>query len=258
MIAIDEYAYRSKIAGVDPKGKLMFSLIPLCICLCMNSVLVSILTIVLMAAACVKCGRLSVKKYVKLMLIPVSFLMLGAVTIIINRYQSDSTLIVGITVGKYAYGIDRTSLIKGIKLILRALGAVSCMYFLSLNTPMVDLFSFLRRTKLPELVISLMELIYRYIFVLWEEAERMRTAQKSRLGDRGFITSVRAMGSLISNLFMRAFARCDRAYTALEARGFDGTLGGDNENFSCPKAMYLHTAWVSLVLIAAGLLQYIV
>lgn len=59
------------------------------------------------------------------------------------------------------------------------------MYFLALNTPVTDVTMALERMHVPHLLVELMELIYRFIFVLTETASRIRLAQESRLGYQG-------------------------------------------------------------------------
>lgn len=67
----------------------------------------------------------------------------------------------------------------------RALGAVGCLYFLSLSTPVPELLDALRRARVPEVVGDLAVLIYRYIFILFATFRSMRDAAASRLGYAG-------------------------------------------------------------------------
>jgi cobalt/nickel transport system permease protein len=71
-------------------------------------------------------------------------------------------------------------------------------------------------------VVQLM-FLYRYIFVLLEEGERLVRAQALRS------FSSRAMGvktfvSLTGNLLLRTLERADRIYLAMRCRGFDGQV----------------------------------
>lgn len=250
MILIDKYAYASKLARVSPKAKIIFSMLPLLICICLNSIIVSSITIVIMAFATVKYGKLPLSKYIKFLFIPFGFLIIGTITILINRFGQDHTLLLGINIGKFAYGIDDESVMKSGKLVLKALGAVSCMYFLSLNTPMSDLFQVLSNTRLSPIIVTLMELIYRYIFVLLDELERMNTAKDSRLGNCNFKTALRSTGELVSMLFLRAYQRSDRIYAALESRGYNGKFASLEEEFIYSKKMNAASILVCCLLIS--------
>ena len=104
------------------------------------------------------------------------------------------------------------------------------MYFLSLNTPVTDLTMALEKLHVPKLLVELMELIYRFIFVLAETAANIRLAQESRLGYQGFRRSVNSLGTLSSMVFLQAWRKGQSIYTALESRGYTGsltTLAGD-------------------------------
>jgi hypothetical protein len=79
-------------------------------------------------------------------------------------------------------GVLKAGMISAVRLFCKALGAVSCLYFLSLSTPMLDILSALRRLKCPALLVEMMGLIYRFIFILFETAASMITAQNSVWG----------------------------------------------------------------------------
>ncbi len=125
-----------------------------------------------------------------------------------------STLVVAVEV----------SLTTGVKLLCTAISAVSCLYFLSLTTPMTDILHVLRRARCPALIVELMFLIYRFLFVLLEAARAIAIAQDCRLGNRGFKTTLRARGQLLAKLFQRAMFRSSLLYTAMESRCYDGQL----------------------------------
>lgn len=250
MIAMDDLAYRSKLAKADPKGKLWFSLLPLAVCIASKSMLVSLCTLLLMSAASLYYGAADIKRYLRLLMVPGAFLLMGTLTIIVGRIPDGTTVLLGFTVGGSRYGVTAESLIAGGKLILRALGAVSCMYFLSLNTPMNALFGVLEKSPLPKVIVSLVELIYRYIFVLGEEAAAIKVAQQSRLGYRSFQTALTSTGTLAASLFIRAYQRVDRAQAALESRGYrEGCLDTLEEEYRPCKGFYWAAGGSALLLI---------
>ena len=250
MIAIDDLAYRSKIAEIDPKGKLLFSFLPLAICIGSTSIFVSLCTLVILSAASLHYGAVDLKRYLRLFMVPGAFLLLGTLTIIVGRVPAGEEMLLGFVVGENAYGVAAQSLYRGGRLILRALGAVSCMYFLSLNTPMNGIFDLLEKSPLPKVIVSLIELIYRYIFVIWEEAAVMRVAQQSRLGYRNFKTSLISVGTLAATLFIRAYQRVDRTQAALESRGYrEGKLDTLEEEYRPAVGFYWAAGGVSATLI---------
>lgn len=155
------------------------------------------------------------------MLIPFSFLVMGIIPVLITFVQDDSIIIL---IERFNIGITDKSLETSINLFFRAVSAVSITYFLALSTPMVSFFESLYKLKLPKLFISLMELIYRYIFILIDEAAAMYKAQKLRLGYRNFKSSLHCVSELAAMLFIRAYKRADFSYQALLSRGYDGEI----------------------------------
>ena len=127
-----------------------------------------------------------------------------------------------------------------------ALGCVGAMYFLALSTPITDLTLCLGRLHVPRLMVELMELIYRFIFVLTETAGHIRTAQASRLGYQSAGRSLHSLGLLASTVFLRAWRKADRVYAALESRGYAGSLATLPGDYRPGRGLYL------LALAAAG------
>jgi cobalt/nickel transport system permease protein len=252
MIAIDEIAYNSKISKTNPKIKIAFGIIPLFICIFFNAFSVSILAIFIMGIVTLKYSKITFKKYIFFLLIPFSFLILGTITIIFNRFEQTEQLLIGFSLFGYKYGITQTSLKAGGLLILKALGTVSCMYFVALNTPMNDIIKALQDFKVPNILISLMELIYRYIFVILEETNKIRIAQDSRLGYIDFKTSIKSLGTLIGTLFLRTYLKCDKIYQALVSRGYEGDIKTIKQKYLPSRKILVFGIITSLILIFFG------
>ncbi len=129
-----------------------------------------------------------------------------------------------LTIGEYYLTSSLSDMYRGIGLIVTALGAVSCLYFLAMNTPMTEICEVLKRMHCPTLFIELMLLTYRFIFILLEVASAILTAQKSRLGNRNFRTSLDSFGKMVSILFIRSLKKSTHLYDAMESRCYNGEL----------------------------------
>lgn len=81
----------------------------------------------------------------------------------------------------------------------------------------------LERLGAPRAFVVQLLFLYRYIFVLGEEALRMSRARGQRSFD-GRGTGLKATASLLGNLLLRTLDRAERIYTAMKARGFDGEV----------------------------------
>ena len=81
----------------------------------------------------------------------------------------------------------------------------------------------IRRLGVPALFVSQLLFLYRYLFVLMEEAMRVVRARDMRsFGGRG--TGVRVFTRIVGTLFLRTVERAERIYAAMLARGFRGDV----------------------------------
>ena len=253
MLSTDQYAYLSNLKRQNPIEKLVFALLTLSICLWADCIYISIAVLLIMAWVSIFKGGTPTLVFLKLLLLPMSFLVLGVMTIAVGISQDQESMLFYFPFGVSYLGVSKTGMITAGNLFFKALGAVSCLYYLSLNTPMIDLLAALRRFKCPKLFVELMELIYRFIFLLLETADTMITAQSSRLGYSSVKSSYRSMGALASTLFIKAYKHTDQLYTALEARGYDGELNVLEETFSNSLRGYILPVSVDFILMMAAL-----
>lgn len=81
----------------------------------------------------------------------------------------------------------------------------------------------LSRLGLPRVFVTQLLLLYRYLFVLAGEGQRMARARALRAqGRRGM--GWRTYASLVGHLLLRAVARAQRIYQAMACRGFSGEV----------------------------------
>lgn len=221
----DRYAYLSRLRRVDPVAKVWVSLAVLLLCLFSESIAVGLVTLSAMSVLNVALGGQRPGTVLHFMKVPLAFLVIGCLTIVIRPIPAEEPALWAVWLfGRFRWGITPTYLHMGLMVFCKAMGAISAMYFLALNTPMTDLILALERLHVPKLLVELMELIYRFIFVLMDTAGRIRVAQESRLGYGSFRKSLDHMGDLVSLVFLRAWRKGDKVYTALESRGYDGSL----------------------------------
>ena len=73
---------------------------------------------------------------------------------------------------------------------------------------------------MPALLLTTIALMYRYLFVLIEEAERMQRARTSRTLRARRAHAWRSTAALAGQLFLRSTERAERIYAAMCARGW--------------------------------------
>jgi len=91
---------------------------------------------------------------------------------------------------------------------------------LSNSTPFSELTEVLKRLKIPSLIITILALMYRYIFVLIDELERMVRARESRSFIANRMSRWMVLASIVGQLFIRSTERAERIYAAMSARGW--------------------------------------
>jgi len=91
---------------------------------------------------------------------------------------------------------------------------------LSNTAPFAEILLSLKRFGVPKLLITILALMYRYLFVLIDETERLNRARSSRTFSNSQIRKWHTMASLIGQLFVRSTERAERIYAAMSARGW--------------------------------------
>ena len=219
-LTIDVLAQTSRLSRVNPSLKFWTVLALMALCVSARSPAVGIFLTAAMLISTVYIGGLELHAYVHLLALPVSFLMISGLALLFE-VTAQPTGIFSIHAFGFWFCVSTGAQIRTMLVMARALGAVSCLYFLSLTTPMSELIGVLRRARCPDVVIELMYLIYRYIFILLTMYHTMRDSAKSRLGYIDYRTSIRTTGNLYSNLLARSYRQANRNFDAMESRCYD-------------------------------------
>lgn len=248
MILIDKISWQSRFRKKSPGLKCFFSISILTICVFSRSVAAAILSFLLMGGLTVFSG-ISLSRWLHFLKIPSVFLLMSSIVIIINISGQPLSWF-AIPVGSYYITISKMSFLYGIQLAITAFASISCLYFLSLTTPMTDIIYILKKLHCPFLIIELMLLIYRFIFIMLDLASALTTAKNSRLGNSGFKTSCLSIGNMISVLFIRSMQQSGKIYDAMEARCYDGIIPILEESYKISKAELM---FVLLCILAIGI-----
>ncbi len=104
--------------------------------------------------------------------------------------------------------------------VLRSTLSLATLILLTSTTRFAELLVVLRQARMPSLLLTTIALMYRYLFVLIEEAERMQRARKSRTLAARRTHAWRSTAALAGQLFLRSTERAVRIYAAMCARGW--------------------------------------
>lgn len=113
--------------------------------------------------------------------------------------------------------------VEFMSIILRGLLSVQMVLVLIMTTGFYRVCRGLSRMGMPSVFTTQLLLVYRYIYVLVEEAIDMDRARKSRsYGRKGY--GFKMWGTFVGQLLIRTVARAQRIHLAMLSRGFTGEL----------------------------------
>lgn len=130
---------------------------------------------------------------------------------------------------------------RAVELIEKSYLSACAVLLVAGTTPLHRLMAALESLRVPRFVVLVVQFIYRYLFVVSEQAQHMRQASLSRGRGRG----LRAAAGAVTVLFARSHARAEAVYHAMAARGFSGRI----PQLGTP---HLHAADAVFLLVAAG------
>ena len=219
---LDDYALMSPLRQRNNWLKLSIVLFGLLAGVSSISPIAPLFIALCMSFTTVALGRAPLKLYIKLLLAPAGFAVAGV--IIIAFFSGSGQELLSFELIGYPLSIRADGLELALLVFSRSLSGMCCLYFLALTTPMIELFAMLKASRLPESVIELSMLIYRYIFVFLDMALCIKYAQTVRLGYSNFRRSIRSMGMLGSTLFIRSWEQGDKLFLAMDSRCYDGKM----------------------------------
>lgn len=140
----------------------------------------------------------------------------------------------GNPVGAPVFGLTITDagLIRFASILLKAVASAQVAVLLLATTPFTDTLWAASALRIPAVLVAIVSFMYRYLFVIADEALRLNRArlarsvaipgQRSRRTDIAF--QARTTGRLIGVLLVRSLERSERVYNAMLARGYAGEI----------------------------------
>ncbi len=133
------------------------------------------------------------------------------------------------TIPPFGWHASREGLVAVITILSKSWLSVTAAVVLTATTSAVDLVRALRFLGVPRILVATVSFMYRYMFVIGEEALRLMRARDSRSarvegrksGGTGWWRAG-ILGNMVGSLFLRSYERSERVYGAMQARGYDG------------------------------------
>ncbi len=109
--------------------------------------------------------------------------------------------------------------------LIKSFLSVLLMTSLLLSSNETELLGGLRKIYFPRIIVSIIFLMYRYIFLIMEESRIGQMAINARIFKKhSYGTINKRLSHLMSNLFIKSLSRAENIYKSMESRGFDGNF----------------------------------
>jgi len=210
----------NRLTRIDPRVKIVIAITLITAVLLSRQALFPILVFVSCTA-----GMLSVRMPVRIVLLrlmaPTGIVL---VLVFLQALLTGSTPLASFSFAGLKLIATKEGLVRGVLVGSRVLGAVSVMLLLSSVTPAHKIFGALRWFHIPEGWVEIALLMYRYTFVLLDQAADIAAAQRVRLGYSTVRRSLSSMGVLAGTVVARSMDQAMRTYEAMTLRGYQGRL----------------------------------
>lgn len=174
-----------------------------------GAIIVLVSLVLLLGPIRVGAGRLG-----RILVLPVVSILIGVVTVAVSLSWDHGPRVQVTAAGG----------VVAAHLAIRALAATLALFTLACSTPVIDLLAALRRAHVPDALIEIAALTYRFTFGLLESAGAIRQAQEARLGYATRAATLRSASAGVSLLFLRSWTRARRLEAGLAGRGYEDAL----------------------------------
>lgn len=252
MITLEYTAYSSPLKRKHPIEKMLFAFIPLVLNVILQNSMTSLFVFVVMAVMTLAYGKVSWKYYMKLLSIPLAFLLSSVIVILCTiAFQPLQGAIVQFSIGPFYVGIFEQSIEKSITLLFVSTASVSCLYFLLLTTTIQSFLYGLKLCKIPDVLLDLIALTYRFIFVFLETSKTIYLAQLSRLGNCTVMQMIKSLALLVSALFVKVIHDAKELQFSIDSRSLSGYQVVISQQYT-----YKKSSWLVLFLMIGSILLF--
>lgn len=184
-----------------------------------------LILVVLSAELLRHCFAVPWSRFLQCYRIPLIYLILSIITVAFEYgdFPQASNLILAWGNGRGLF-ISREAAAAALLLTTRILASLAGLFFIRLSCSMVDFMQGLKSWHLPTGLLTLMELIYRLTFSLYQDLQNKIDAQHQRLGYVGLRRGIKSLGLALGSGFSAALKKSERMGRALELRLYQGSL----------------------------------
>ncbi len=217
----DIFACRDNVlTRLDPRPKLLIVLVMIVLVVFSTRMFFPLLVLILCQG-----GLVALRIPMRLVLARISPpLGVVAVLVVLQAFTVPGTPLFSSSVLGWHLVVSREGLHRGLLLGGRVLAAMSLIVLVSSVTPAHKMFHALRCFGLPEAWVEIALLMYRYTFVLVDQACDVAAAQRVRLGYSTVRRSMSSAGVLAGTVLLRSIDQAVRTHEAMTLRGYEGRI----------------------------------
>lgn len=234
---------QSLLHAVDARVKL-FVILPCLLAVILSQTPVFSLLITAAASVAIVSSGVPLRYFLLRMSGPAGLVLILGV---IYTFTTGTIPLFSIQLGSFLLTATRDGLLGSILIVSRVLGAVSLVLLIGITTPAYSIFSALRWMRIPADWVELAQLMYRYIFLFTDTASDIATAQRVRLGYKGWRRSISSLGILVGAVLTASLDQAVRTSESMRLRGYSGQYPFAKQNPLCKKDIMLALTINSIV-----------
>ncbi|HWQ65885.1 MAG TPA: cobalt ECF transporter T component CbiQ [Methanospirillum sp.] len=220
---LDEQAQNNRLSHVHPAPKILVGIGSLILILIAPSPCIGVLSAGVLSFVILLVAQIPPRCYIRILMIPTGFTLMSVIVILLmtggGEVYWQMHLLSWLELTITSRGIEECIII-----LSRVLGCTTSLLFISLTTPLPDIILVLQRFRVPGEITDLMMILYRYIFILLDQAMQIHTAQTMRLGYSRPREATESFGMLCGALFLSSWKSGDNLIQAMECRCYNGSF----------------------------------
>jgi len=139
-------------------------------------------------------------------------------------FANEGAIVAKIDLKVFTLAVTDNGLAIFATVLIKSFLSILLLASLIVSTDEIELLHGLRKIHLPAVIVSIIFLMYRYIFMVTEESRTGQMAIKSRVFQKSYHTVNKRLTHVMGNLFIKSLDRAENVYKSMESRGFDGNF----------------------------------
>ena len=202
---------------IDPRHRIVAAVL-FSFTVAVSDAFVTLLAAIVFSVFLIGMARLNLQAVMRRMLIVLGFILLIWVVLPFT-YDGDTLWHIG------SLHLMRPGVVLSGRITLKSITILLALITLVATMPVNTMGYALNSLGLPDKIVYLLLITYRYFFVIEQEYDRLVRAAKIRgFYPRTNIHTYRTYAYLIGMLFVRASVRANRVHKAMQCRGFKGNF----------------------------------